>query len=166
MFQPSSPREAGCDDPVAGVGGPHATVSTLIPREAGCDLGASWGSSASGKRFNPHPARGGMRPHRAARLHSTTKTRFNPHPARGGMRPGRSCTPDPFPIRFNPHPAARRDATTGSNRPRVWSSLCSTLIPREAGCDAEARSRRSAGPSFNPHPARGGMRRSVSVTRT
>ena len=40
---------------------PIDIVSTLIPREAGCDTATfllSWTMSTG---FNPHPARGGMR---------------------------------------------------------------------------------------------------------
>ena len=155
------PREAGCDVPRQGSVPAHAIiVSTLIPREAGCDRRASVSSSFGEIRFNPHPARGGMRlqaelhrargasmfqPSSRARRDATfgvssrcvdAASGFNPHPARGGMRPAQRCL----------H--------------LLIGQGVSTLIPREAGCDvAEITSWRRRSTSFNPHPARGGMRR-------
>ena len=152
-----------------------ARVSTLIPREAGCDSWRPPGLGRSIGRFNPHPARGGMR-HAVRRLRSQHLARFNPHPARGGMRPRPSWSVSMSTTMFQPSSRARRDATSfqglgdydvisgfnphparGGMRPSPGAvraadpESVSTLIPREAGCDRwGSRSRSPPAGQFQP----------------
>ena len=55
------PREAGCDVVEGDAVAVWVQVSTLIPREAGCDRDATGATPTASPGFNPHPARGGMR---------------------------------------------------------------------------------------------------------
>ena len=87
-------------------------------------------------------------------------TRFNPHPARGGMRPGGRPEGRGLPLDVStliPREAGCGPGTFERDRPDEYR--VSTLIPREAGCDSPpAHALDRTGCCFNPHPARGGMR--------
>ena len=143
------PREAGCDTPHDAVPREARTVSTLIPREAGCDPDSPAGiprhdlfqpSSRARRDATPQSrsrfgVQAGFQPSSRARRDATNDIavpfdynaiRFNPHPARGGMRLGR-----------------RSDHA-------ITTVVVSTLIPREAGCDRALIGSRSKGSSFQP----------------
>ena len=128
------PREAGCDKAALDPRPAIQHVSTLIPREAGCDPGTGAGAADQRPRFNPHPARGGMRRVIASSIRARFASCFNPHPARGGMRHGVSPVSGMSSRSFNPHPArgGMRQDWAGDV---TYLTLVSTLIPREAGCD-------------------------------
>ena len=132
-------------------------VSILTPREAECDRQGPAPSTAM-KGFNPHSARGGVRPghgghdgqHRRgfqsslrARRSATFSTPYTSgalSPFQSSLRARRSATwPSSrkwtrCPLRFNPH-----SARGGVRR---WDAICqcdydsvSILTPREAECD-------------------------------
>ena len=112
-------------------------VSTLIPREAGCDV--------DGGEVGPDP-HGPFQPSSRARRDATStidsklvgRRRFQP-----SSRARRDATILPTlhvahePVVFQPSSRARRDATiVGRSYPHDGDTV-STLIPREAGCDME-----------------------------